>query len=233
MGKFFLRFFLIVLIISISVIIFLSYFGIKTDKFDGLIKRKANEVNRHTTIGFQKTKIHLNPTKLNLIVKLQDPKIFIKENEIILSRLDLYLSLRSFFTSDFLLKRAEVAFANNDIKDLTKITNIFLPGIINKQVNKIFNKGILEGEFIIPFEPDGSIGKDYEFSGKISNASINLTKELSIKKLTTEIDHTRHVDGDEFQLSVKKGTIFDLELADSKINLKRTKDETKANNVQY
>ena len=79
MSKFFLRFFLIVLIVSISVIIFLSYFGIETDKFDGLIKSKANEVNRYITIGFQKTKIHLNPTKLNLVVKLQNPKILVKD----------------------------------------------------------------------------------------------------------------------------------------------------------
>ena len=227
MSKFFLRFFLIVLIVSISVIIFLSYFGIETDKFDGLIKSKANEVNRYITIGFQKTKIHLNPTKLNLVVKLQNPKIFVKNNEIILSKLDLFLSLRSFFTSDFLLKRAEVAFAKNDIKDLTKITNIFLPKIINKQVNKIFHKGNLEGEFIIPFESDGNIGKDYGFSGKVSDASINLTKEFSIKKLTTEIDHVRDADGDEFRITVKKGSIFDLELANSTINLKRKKNETK------
>jgi len=226
-SKFFLRFFLIVLIVSISVIIFLSYFVIETDKFDGLIKSKVNEVNRYITIEFQKTKIHLNPTKLNLVVKLQNPKILIKNNEIILSRLDLFLSLRSFFTSDFLLKRAEVAFAKNDIKDLTKITNIFLPKIINKQVNKIFHKGNLEGEFIIPFESDGSIGKDYGFSGKVSDASINLTKKFSIKKLTTEINRTKDVDGHGFKITIREGFIYNLELTDSIINLKLKKNETK------
>ena len=227
MSKFFLRFFLIVLIVSISAIIFLSYFVIETDKFDGLIKSKANEVNRYITIGFQKTKIHLNPTKLNLVVKLQNPKILVKNNEIILSKLDLFLSLRSFFTSDFLLKRAEVAFAKNDIKDLTKITNIFLPKIINKKFNKIFHKGNLEGEFIIPFESDGSIGKDYGFSGKVSDASINLTKKFSIKKLTTEINHTKDVDGHGFKITIREGFIYNLELTDSIINLKLKKNETK------
>ena len=46
------------------------------------------------------------------------------------------------------MKKAEVAFIKNDIKDLTKITNIFLPKIINKQLNKVFSKGNLEGEFL-------------------------------------------------------------------------------------
>lgn len=231
MGKFFLRFLLIVLIVAVSSIIFLSYFGIETDKFDGLIKSKANEVNRYVKLEFQKTKIHINPTELNLEVKLQNPKILVKNNEIILSKLNLFLPLRSFFTSDFLLKKAEIAFVKNDIKDLTKITSIFLPKIINKKLNKIFHKGNLEGEFTIPFESDGSIGRDYGFRGKISDATINLTKEFTIKKLITEIDHAKDADGDEFKITIKKGSINNLELADSTINLKREKNETKVRSL--
>ena len=130
MGKFFLRFFVLLLITIFLSIIYLSYFGINTDKFDNLIKTKANEVNRYTKLEFQKTKIHLNLKELNIVVRLQNPNILIRSNEIYLSKLDLFLSLKSFFSSDFLLKRAEVAFIRNDIKDLTKITNIFLPKLI-------------------------------------------------------------------------------------------------------
>ena len=227
MGKFFSRLFFFILATAIILTIFLSFFGIETDKFDGLIKGKANEVNRHITIGFQKTKIHLNLTKLNLVVKLQNPKILVKENEIILSRLDLFLSLRSFFTSDFLLKRAEVAFEKNDIKDLTKITNIFLPRIINKKLNKIFYKGKLEGKFIVPFESNGKIGAGYAFSGKISDATINLKKEFSITNLTSEVSHTGVSNNSEFKIKIKKGSIYNLELQNSIINLKRGKNEIK------
>ena len=118
MGKFFSRFLLLLLVTVVSLIIYLSYFGISTDKFDDLIKNKANEVNQNVKLEFQKTKIHLNLKELNLVVKLQNPKVLIRGNEIDLSKLDLFLSLRSFFSSDFLLKRADIAFEKNDIKDL-------------------------------------------------------------------------------------------------------------------
>ena len=85
----------------------------------------------------------------------------------------------------------------------------------------------MEGEFIIPFEPDGSIGKDYGFSGQISDASINFTKEFSIKNLTTEINQVKEFENNGFIATIKKGSIFDLELADSTINLKREENETK------
>ena len=231
MGKFFSRFFFLLLFIVVSLIIYLSYFGINTDKFDNLIKNKVNEVNQHVKLEFQKTKIHLNLKELNLFVKLQKPKILIKNNEIVLSKLDLFLSLKSFFSSDFLLKRAEVAFIRNDIKDLTKITNIFLPKLINKQLNKIFDKGNLEGKFVIPFEADGSLGKDYGFFGKISDASINLTKQFSIKNLTAKINDLKDNGGKGIEIVFEKGSIYDLELADTIINLKSARNEIKINSL--
>ena len=87
MGKFFSRFLLASLVILTLFIFFLTYIGLKTDKFDELIKNKANEVNQNVQLGFKETKIYFNPLKLNIIVKLQNPKILIRENEIILSKL--------------------------------------------------------------------------------------------------------------------------------------------------
>ena len=211
MGKFLLRFFILLVVTAVILIVYLSYFGLNTDKFDNLIKKKTDEVSEYVKLDYKKTKIYLNPRELNLVVKLQNPKVLIRSNKINLSKLDLFLSLNSFFSSDFLLNRAEVAFFENDIKDLTKITNIFYPKIINKQLNKIFAKGKLEGEFIIPFKNDGSIGKDYGFSGKISDASINLTREFSIKNLTTEISYGEETKNGGFKVIIKKGSLYDLQ----------------------
>ena len=231
MNKIFSRIFLLLLISTVSAVIYLSYFGIKTDKFDDLIKNKANEVSKYVKLEFKKTKIHLNLNELNLVVRLQNPKVLIKNDGINLSKLDLFLPLKSFFTSDFLLRRAEIAFVENDIRDLTKITNAFLPKFINNKLKKIFVKGNLEGEFFIPFEPDGSVGEDYGFAGKVSNALINFTKDFSIKNLTTEIGHLKDNTGDSFKVIIKKGIIYDLELADSIINLKREKKDIKVKSL--
>ena len=72
MGKFLLRFFILLLVIIFSFTLYLSYFGIETDKFDALIKEKANKVSKNVKLEFNKTKIHLNPSELNLVVKLKN-----------------------------------------------------------------------------------------------------------------------------------------------------------------
>ena len=135
MIKFLSRFLILFLIIIFFSAIYLSYFGIETNRFDALIKDKTNEVNQDVKLEFNKTKIHLNLLELNLAVRLNEPKVIIKQNKINLSKLNLFLSIKSFFSSNFLLKRAEIEFSKNHIKDLTKITNIFVPKILNKQAN--------------------------------------------------------------------------------------------------
>ncbi len=94
MGKFILRFFLLSLTTIILMVIFLTYFGFETDRFNILIKNKANEINQHIKLEFQKTKIHLNPGEFNLVVKLKKPKVLIRDHQIDLSKIDLFLSLK-------------------------------------------------------------------------------------------------------------------------------------------
>jgi len=227
MSKFILRFFLLSLVVITLMAIFLTYFGFETDRFNALIKNKANEINQYTKLEFEKTKIHLNPGEFNLVVRLKKPRILIRDHKIDLSKIDLFLSLKSFISSDFLLERAEIAFVKNDIKDITKVTSIFLPKFINKQFRKIFERGSLEGKFYIPFNKDGSISENYGFSGKISEASINFTKEFTIKNLTTEINHKKEKDEDVFVVTVKKGSFFDLDISKSVIHIKNGQNKRK------
>ena len=132
MGKLLFKFFLVIIIVIVSGIVFLSYFGIETNKFNNLIKKKTDLVHQQVQLEFQKTKIYLNPKELNLVVKLLEPKILIQNSEIILSKLNLFLSLKAFITSDFLLQKGQIAFEKNDIRDLTKVTSLFIPKIFNK-----------------------------------------------------------------------------------------------------
>ena len=227
MKTFFFKTFIFFLLTIVVLIFYLSYFGLETNRFNNLIKNKANEVNQHIKLDFEKTKIHLNPSKLDLVVKLKNPKILINNQRIDLSKFNLFLSIKSFFSSDFLLKSTIISFERNDIKDITKITNIFLPRILNKRLKKIFEKGTLEGELVLPFKKDGNIDQDYRFVGKVSDATIKITKEFAIKEFTTEIIHGLGASNNGIRAIVEKGKFYNFELSGSTIDLYREEDLTK------
>ena len=222
MGRILLKFFLIILFLITLGTLALSYFGLETNRFDNIIKSKTNEINKNVRFDFNKTKIYLNIKELNLVIKLQNPKILVKKNEIKLSTFDIYLSIRSFYTSDFLIEKTIISFEKNNIKDITKVTSIFIPRIINKQLDKIFSKGTIEGQILIPFNDDGKISNNYEFKGKIINSTINFGKDYEINNLTTEISYGDKSINEGFVAKIKKGNLFDLDLDNSTINLKIT-----------
>jgi len=227
MFKFLFKILSILIIIIVFIITYLSYFGLETDKFDDLIKKKANEANQNVQLEFNKTKIHLNPKEFNLAVKLQNPKILIKSNEINLSKIDLFLALKSFITSDFLLQRVEIAFFKNDIKDLVKISNMFLPKFFNKKLNKILSSGNLQGEIIIPFNQDGSVAENYEINAKLLDANLNISDNFKINNLSTDIKYVFKTHQDkEINFLINQGKVLNLDLQESSIDI-NLKDDKK------
>jgi len=227
MAKLFIKLILFITIVFSGVIIFLTSVGYETGKFDSLIKEKVNNLNKNVQLEFKKTKIFLDPIELNLVAKLQNTKVLIRGNAIDLSNFDLYLSLKALFTSSFLLEKAEIGFFENNIKDLTKVTNIIIPKFVNKKLNKRLIKGTLQGKFTVPFDSNGGITKDYGFVGKISEATIKITKNFFIKNLTTEISYGKEVSNRGLETKVIKGLFLDLNLDGSIINIKKNNNVTK------
>ena len=233
--KFFLKSLIIIFLIIVLFITLLSYFGLETDKFDALIIEKSNLINKNVQIKFNKTKIYLNISDLKLLIKLQEPKVIVKNKEINLSKLNFSLSLKSFYTGDFILDRADIGFKNNDIKDLAKITNIFLPRFINKQLKKVFEKGSLDGNFVIPFNPDGSISQNYKFYGSIKDANLKFPKGYKIDNLTTKISYgrTNNIDFDGLRIRIEDGSILNLELSKSIIDINFKENSKKIKSTLY
>jgi len=220
--KLLLKFLLLVVSILFLLIIFLTYVGLETDRLDSLIKKKSNTINNNIKIKFNKTKIYLDIRNLKILVKLQNPKVVLKKNEINLSKLNLSISLKSFYKSNFILERVNIAFKKNDIKDLTKITNIFLPKFANKQLKKVFKKGNLDGEIMIPFNSDGSIGKKYTFYGSVNEANLNLLHNYKIKNLNAQIGYGKNpnINSDGVKILIKNGSISNLKFSGSTIDIK-------------
>jgi len=233
MNKFLFKSFLTIFIILISAIIFFTYVGYETNKFDDLIKNKANKTNKYIKLDFNKIKIYLDLKEFDLVIKLLKPNILIKDEKINVNKIDLYLSLKSFYNPDFSLKKASIGFKRNDIKDLTKITNIFIPKIINKKLKKFFSKGTIEGEFLIPFNLNGNISKDYQFSGRLLEASIHLPNDFIIQNLNSEINYGGEDGKQEFEVLIKKGSLLGMDLQKSIIKLKKEKNLTKIKSSVY
>ena len=72
------KFFIILIITLVIIISYLSYFGIKTDKFNKIIEDKINKFNPKISIVFNSTYLKLIPSKFTFRIFIDEPQITFK-----------------------------------------------------------------------------------------------------------------------------------------------------------
>lgn len=75
MIKKIIKYFLYFLILIIIGILYLSYFGIETKRFNQLIKNEVSKVNKKINIELKDVKILLNLSNFSIVLKTYEPNL--------------------------------------------------------------------------------------------------------------------------------------------------------------
>ena len=190
MVKKLLVFTISILFIIIASIIYLSKFGLETNKFNSLIENQLTKYSKDLELDIKKIKIYLKTEDLfNPEIKIQTDNAILKlkNNKIKIASISTYIKLISYFKGNFTLDHIEVETLNNKIEDLIFITAKHLkPQLI------ILNSFIKQGDFWakvkINFDKNGNIKKDFKLNGKIINAKVKLLNEIVLENVNLEFE---------------------------------------------
>ena len=89
MIKWTIRIFFILVAITVFTLFYLSFYGIETDYFNSNIQNKVKTINPNFDLEFKKTNILLDIKKLELKVKVKNPKVILRNTTTDLSKLNL------------------------------------------------------------------------------------------------------------------------------------------------
>ena len=112
---------LFLLLLLISFLMYLSIYGISTNKFNNLVSEKIIERDKNLKIGFDKIKIFLNFNNRNFELKTNNPKVSFKNKEIIIKSISTDLPIRNFFSKKINLKEVKIITGKNKLQNLIKI----------------------------------------------------------------------------------------------------------------
>ena len=208
---------IILLGIVISIILYLSTVGIETKSFNNLIENKVKNYNQNLLLKFDKVKLLLDPKKLDLKIKLIQPKIVSKNNELLFRKVNSNLSLKSYIKGEFALKNIELKLSKVELKKLTKFIRPIDNSIVLLILNNSIKKGNVEAETILFFNKDGKLLDDYEIKGKIINVEVNLLDEYQIKNINSNFE----IKKDIFKFNIKDAKLFDVDFQSTQIILKK------------
>ena len=208
---------IILLGIVISIILYLSTVGIETKSFNNLIENKVKNYNQNLLLKFDKVKLLLDPKKLDLKIKLIQPKIVSKNNELLFRKVNSNLSLKSYIKGEFALKNIELKLSKVELKKLTKFIRSIDSSVALLILNNSIKKGNVEAETILFFNKDGKLLDNYEIKGKIINVEVNLLDEYQIKNINSNFE----IKKDIFKFNIKDAKLFDVDFQSTQIILKK------------
>ena len=208
---------IILLGIVISIILYLSTVGIETKSFNNLIENKVKNYNQNLLLKFDKVKLLLDPKKLDLKIKLIQPKIVSKNNELLFRKVNSNLSLKSYIKGEFALKNIELKLSKVELKKLTKFIRSIDSSVALLILNNSIKKGNVEAETILFFNKDGKLLDNYEIKGKIINVEVNILDEYQIKNINSNFK----IKKDIFEFNIKDARLFDVDLQSAQIILKK------------
>ena len=167
----------------LSFLIYLSIYGVSTDKFNNLISEKISERNENLDISLNKIKIFLNINNFNFELKTKEPKVFLKNKEIKIESISTDLPLKNFFSTKFNLEKIKIKTDKNEIKNLISVARAYRNNPQLFILNKIVKDGTMSLESKINFNEDGSVKNSYIIDGNVENLKIELLNEDLIENI--------------------------------------------------
>ena len=174
---------LTVILVLILGILYLSIFGLKTEKFNNQIKKSISEVNSKINFQINDVNYLLNLKDLSINISTNNSKLSIDDRLIDIKNIKTNISIKSFINNQYSIDDLEISTAEIKIKDLLFFTREVHNSPQLFILSKIIKDGSIEVDASINFDTKGKIKNDYQIKGSIKNARLDLLNQSTINDL--------------------------------------------------
>ena len=212
---------LIILIISLAaIIVYLSIYGIKTEKFNNEIIKNISKINKKINLSLNEVNYLLNPLNFSINISTKNPKILLEDKSLDLKDITSNISLKSFINNQFSIDDLKISTKEIKIKDLISLARAVEGSPQLFVLDSITKEGILSANINLKFDLNGEIKKNYQIKGTINKAKFNIFNQVEIDNLNLSFNISNN------QLTLSK---IETDLNSIKLKLPLIKIEEKKN----
>ena len=199
---------LIIFLILALAILYLSIFGIKTDKFNNQISNNILKINKKINLSLKDVKYLLNPLNFTIDIKTKNPKILLENRSLGIKEIKTNVALKSLINGQF-----SIVFLQFEIKEI-KLNDIIVlgRGLQNSPqlfvLNTVVKDGLITANVNLNFDEKGNIKEDFKIEGFVKEAKLNILNKFKLKNLNFNFDINQNI------YSLK---LIDMNLNDIKI----------------
>ena len=211
---------LVTFLIFIILVFYLSFIGIKTDKFNDKITEKILKIDSKINLDLKDIKFLLKPFNFTANITTKNPTILLDGKKIEIKNIKTNVSLKSLIFDEFSFEDLQISTKSimiNDIISLTKSiknsTELFL-------LDKIISDGFLIADIKLKFDEEGKIRNDYQINGFIKNGKINFLNKFNVNNLNFSFD----INKGKYSLTDINTEINDVKISSPLIEINERKD---------
>jgi hypothetical protein len=190
---------LIILIITLAaIVIYLSIYGIKTEKFNNEIIKNVSKINKKINLSLNEVNYLLNPLNFSINISAKNPKILLEDKSLDLSDITTNISLKSFISNQFSIDDLKISTKEIQIKDLISLTRAVKGSPQLFVLDSITKAGLIFANINLTFDLNGEIKNNYQINGGIKKAKFNIFNQVEIENLNFLFDISKN------QLTLRK-----------------------------
>ena len=210
----------VILLLFILSIIYLSFIGIKTEKFNERITNKVLKINKKIKLNLKDIKFLLHPSTFSAIITTKDPVIFLGDNKLQIRSIKTNISLNALIFDEFSLSELNISTKPITLNDIILLVRSFKNSTALYLLDKVIKDGFLVADIKIKFDNEGNIKKDYQINGFIKNGSLNFLDKLKVNNLNLNFD----INKNQYLLTKLKAKINDVKFSSPLIEINENKD---------
>ena len=165
-----------------SIITYLNFFGIKTDKFNKLIYSKISQINPKLSSEINDVFIKLDIKEQTIKLETSNVKLQIAEEYLYLDKIISKLSISNLFNNRS-IQSLEILLREDEISNFKSFISEYDYNFSRELILSQIKKGKIKASIVLDFQNKNKTF-DYSILGKVTNAQINLLNKGELEKIS-------------------------------------------------
>ena len=144
----------------ILIIFYLSFVGIKTEKFNKKIINNVLEINNKIKLELKSVKFLLDPYNFTVNITTENPTIILDGNILQLKDLKINIFLKSLIYDELLINDLQILTKKIQLNDLILLARSFKNSTELFLLDRVIKGGFLTAEIKLKFDDNGKINND-------------------------------------------------------------------------
>ena len=210
----------ILILIIILAALYLSVFGIQTERFNNEITKSVSKINKKIYLSLNDVKYKLNLFNFTINIITINPQILLGNSKLEIKEIKTNIALKSLINDKFLIDDLQIITKKIKLNDAIKLARSFKNYPQFFILDAMTKSGFINANIIIKFDEYGKIKENYRIKGFVKKAKLNILNKLKLNNFNFEFD----IVNNNFLLKEINTELNKIKIKSPLIKIKKNKD---------